>query len=172
MQETRVGADDARQAAQHESVKSDVESHVNSDIANKAAMHTPSGASRIDAVAGRLRDSAVDETVKSERVLGQARAAARGSQYLDFAFYVVYALLTTRLLLALIAAQSDNGFVRLINTVTGPFYAPFRGIVASPSAEGGFTLVLPIVIALGVYVALHAGINAALRMVGTRKTEI
>jgi uncharacterized protein YggT (Ycf19 family) len=85
---------------------------------------------------------------------------------------VVYALLGIRLVLALIAARSSNGFVQFIGTVSEPFYAPFRGIVASPTAEGGYTLVVPIMIAGLVYVILHAGVNGLLRMVGTRKTEI
>ena len=85
---------------------------------------------------------------------------------------MVYSLLSIRLVLALIAANSDNGFVQFIRTVTDPFYAPFRGIVGSPSAEGGGTLVVPILIAIGVYLMLHAAINGILRMVGHRKTEV
>src|SRR6266498_3500203 len=50
------------------------------------------------------------------------------------------------------------------------FYAPFRGIVASPSAEG-HTLALPIVVALIVYVLLHLGINRLLRLLAHRKTQ-
>ena len=172
MQDAKVAADDARQAHQHEAVKSEVEGRVNAEIAGKAAAATPESQSRIDGVAGKLRDAAVDETVRGERTLGQARTAARGSQFLDYGFYVLYALLATRLMLALIAAQSSNGFVQFINGVSGPFYAPFRGIVPSPTAEGGYTLVVPIMIAIVAYVALHAGINGLLRMVGSRKTEI
>lgn len=75
-------------------------------------------------------------------------------------------------MLALIAARSTNGFVHFIGAVTGPFYAPFRGIVPNPSAEGGYTLVVPILIAIVIYVMVHAGINGLLRMVGSRKTSI
>jgi len=71
----------------------------------------------------------------------------------------------------LIAARSSSGFVRLIQTVTDPFYSLFRGIVASPSA-GGYTLVLPIVIAIIVYALLHAGITRLLRLIAHRRTEI
>ena len=74
---------------------------------------------------------------QGERVLGHARTAARGSQFLDYAFYIVYSLLAIRLVLALIAAQSSNGFVQFIRTLTDPFYAAFRGIVPSQTAEGG-----------------------------------
>ena len=40
-----------------------------------------------------------------------------------------------RFLLALMAARSTAGFVQFIVTVSNPFYAPFRGIVASPSTD-------------------------------------
>ena len=56
--------------------------------------------------------------------------------------------------------------------MTDPLYAPFRGIVASPKAEGGYTLALPIVIAIIVYALLHLGINKLLRLIAHRKTEI
>lgn len=171
MQDAKVAQDEARQAAQHNAVKSQVEGTVNAQIAGEAAA-TPVADAKIADVAGQFRAAAVDDAVRGERVLGQARAAARGSQFLDYAFYLVYSLLAIRLVLALIAANSSNGFVQFIATVTNPFYAPFRGIVASPSAEGGNTLVVPIMIAIVAYALLHAAINGLLRMVGTRKTEI
>ena len=114
----------------------------------------------------------VEAHINSAPVVGHASTAARASQFIDYAFYLVYALLGIRLVLALMAARSSNGFVQFIGTVTDPFYAPFRGIVASPSAEGGYTLVVPILIAGLAYVVLHAAVNGLLRMVGTRKTEI
>lgn len=172
MEDVKVANDEARKATQHEAVKSKVESHVNAEITGQAAAASTDGQARIVEVAGQLRDTAIDESVKGERVLGRARAAARGSQFIDYAFYVVYSLLAIRLVLALIAARSTNGFVEFISAVTNPFYAPFRGIVPSPTAEGGYTLVVPILIALVVYMMLHAAINGLLRMVGHRKTEI
>jgi len=66
----------------------------------------------------------------------------------------------------------SNGFVQFIDAVTNPFYAPFRGIVGSPTAEGGYTLVIPIIIAIIVYALLHAAINGLLRMLVHRKTAI
>ncbi len=172
MEDTTVAKDDARQASQHTAVKSQVESQVNAEIANEAATASPEGQAKVVDVAAQLRDKAVDETVAGERAVSRGRTAARGSQFLDYAFYVVYSLLGIRLVLALIAANSSNGFVKFIRAVTDPFYAPFKGIVPSPSAEGGYTLVVPILIALVVYVLLHAGINGVLRMVAQRKTTI
>jgi uncharacterized protein YggT (Ycf19 family) len=119
--------------------------------------------------ATEVREAEKLEAVKTHV---HARSTARGSQYLDYAFFVLYALLGTRLVLGLIAANSSNAFVKFIAMITDPFYAPFKGIVASPVADGGITIAVPIMIAIVVYAMLHAGINAALRMVGTRKTSI
>jgi len=172
MPEPIVTKDEARQVKQHEAVKSKVEDHVNDEIAQKASSVSPDGQARINEVASGLRDKAVNETVAGERAVDRGRAVARGSQFIDYAFYVLYSLLGIRLVLSLIAAQSGNGFVRFIRAITGPFYAPFTDIVPSPSAEGGYTLVGPILIALAVYALLHLGINGALRMFTVRKTEI
>jgi uncharacterized protein YggT (Ycf19 family) len=103
--------------------------------------------------------------------MDRARSLARVSQVIDYIFYVGYALLAIRLLLALVAARSGAGFVQFITAVTNPLYAPFRGIVASPSADG-YTLAFPIVIALVVYALLHAGIKGLLRLIAVRKTAL
>jgi uncharacterized protein YggT (Ycf19 family) len=172
VQEDDVTNAEAREASRLAAMKAKVGSHVNAEIGSQASVADAAGHARVDSVAAGMRERAIDETVSRDRAVGHARTAARGSQFLDYAFYVLYTLLGIRLVLALIAAQSGNGFVRLISNITNPFYAPFKGIVSSPSTEAGNTLVFPIVIAIVVYVLLHLGINGLLRMVGSRKTEI
>ena len=169
----KLAAEEARRAAQHESVKAQVEGEVQAEISDRAAAKTTRDeASRIDAVAGDFRSRAVDEVVDTEHEVQRSRGLARVSQVVDFIFYVIYALLAMRFLLALLAARSSAGFVQLIVAISNPFYAPFRRIVSSPTAEGGHTLLLPIVIALVAYVLLHLLINGFLRMLAHRKTEI
>ena len=80
-------------------------------------------------------------------------------------------MLTIRLILELFNARESVGFVKFINAVTNPFYAPFRGIVAEPSRDG-FTLALSIVIALVAYMLLHMAINGLLRLLAHRKTTV
>jgi uncharacterized protein YggT (Ycf19 family) len=172
MQDDKLAADEARREVQHESVKARVESDVNAEIAARADRTTPAEAREMEQVAGEFRGKAISEVVETEREVERARGVARVSQVIDYIFYVVYALLALRLLLALMAARSSAGFVQLIHAVTDPLYRPFRGIVASPTAEGGYTLALPIVIAIIVYALLHAGINGLLRLLAHRKTAI
>ena len=168
----KLAADEARRSVQHESVKAQVEGEVQSELADKAAAPAPGESQRIQQVAGEFRSKAVNEVVDTEREVQRGRGAARVSQVVDYIFYVIYALLGMRFLLALLAANSTAGFVQFIVTVTNPFYAPFRGIVASPRTDQGHTLLLPIVVAIIAYVLLHLAINGVLRMLAHRKTEI
>lgn len=172
MEDNKLAADEARREVQHESIKARVESDVNAEIAARADRTTPSEAREMEQVAGEFRGKAVEEVVDTEREVQRARGLARVSQVVDYIFFVVYALLGIRLLLALLAARSSAGFVQFIYAVTDPLYAPFRGIVPSPRDEHGYTLALPIVIAIIVYALLHLGINKLLRLIAHRRTEI
>jgi hypothetical protein len=172
MDENKVALDEARRDAQHASVKRQIEGNVNAEVRQQAGTATLEQSERVGHVAAELRERALSETVASEHAVGRSRGAARVSQFVDFAFYLIYGLLAIRLVLALIAARSGSGFVQFINGVTYPLYAPFHGIVASPTTEEGFTLALPVVIAIAVYMLVHAGINGMLRMAAHRKTTI
>ena len=172
MTDNKLMYEEARRSTQHESVKAQVEADVNSEIAARADKPTAVEGERMDQVAGEFRQKALDEVVETGREVERSRVLARVSQIVDYFFFVLYALLALRLLLALLAARQDAGFVQFIKNVTEPFYAPFKGIVASPSVEGGYTLALPIILALIVYALLHAGINGLLRVLVHRKTAI
>lgn len=172
MSDDKLAMEEARRAGQHGAVKSQVEGEVQAEIAESAAAAPPAQEQKIDQVASEFRAKAVNEVVESEREVGRARGAARVSQVIDYIFYVLYALLGMRFLLALLAARSGAGFVRFIVTVTNPFYEPFRGIVASPRTDGGHTLMVPLVIAFIAYVLLHLAINGVLRMIAHRKTAV
>src|SRR5713226_5547870 len=172
MDDDKLAMDEARRAEQHGAVKSQVEGEVQAEIADRAPQAPPAQTQKIDQVAGEFRAKAVNEVVESEREVGRGRVAARVSQVIDYIFFVLYALLGMRFLLALLAAKSSAGFVQFIVTVTNPFYEPFRNIVASPHTGTGHTLMMPLVIAIIVYVLLHLGINGLLRMFAHRKTAI
>lgn len=170
--DTTVTTDEARQLAQHEEIKSHVEHGVNKEIERRTDRPDANEAPRLESVARDLRGGAIDEAAEKDREVKRARGLARGSGFIDYAFYLIYGLLTIRLALAMLGARSSNGFVQLIQTITDPFYAMFKGIVPSPTIDGGFTLVVPIIIAIAVYALLHAAINGFLRMIANRKTEI
>jgi uncharacterized protein YggT (Ycf19 family) len=170
MMDNKLLQEEAQRSAQYESLKGGVKADVNAEIADRAAVQTDPA--RVENIAEGFREKAINEVVDTDREVERARGLARVSQFVDYAFYVVYALLAVRLMLALFAARQTNDFVQFIKMITDPFYAPFKGIVPSVSAEGGFTLALPIVVALVVYALLHLGINGLLRLFAHRKVEI
>src|ERR671914_721266 len=172
MDDEKLAIEEARRAGQQGSVKSQVESEVQAEIAEHAAQTPPPDRARVGQIADEFKAKAVDEVVDHEHEVERARGMARVSQIVDYIFYLIYALLGLRFLLALLAARSGAGFVRFIVSVTDPLYEPFRGIVASPRTDGGHTLMMPLVIAIIVYVLLHLGINGLLRLIAHRKTAI
>lgn len=171
--DSKLANDEARREQQHESVKSLVEGDVNAEIAS-AAGQGPSARNgrKIEQVAGTFREHAVDEVIDSEREAHRTRGAARVSQFVDYAFFLLYALLAIRFVLSLISARSGAGFVKLIVSVTDPFYAPFKNIVSAPRDSYGHTVTMSLAVAFFAYVVLHIVINRLLRLIAVRKTQI
>src|SRR5215813_1181684 len=160
MTDEKLAREEAQRSANYEAIKSNVKADVGSEIVSE---QDESQAERIEAAAHHRRRHAVDEVVQTHREAERGRVAARISQVVDYIFFLIYGLLAIRLLLALFAARSTVGFTEFIRAITDPLYAPFRGIVPSPSTPEGFTLALPIVIALAAYALLHMAINGLLR---------
>jgi uncharacterized protein YggT (Ycf19 family) len=172
MVDDKLEREEAQRAANYEAIKSNVKADVGGEISAEAARPAPSQAARIEDVADGMRRTAVDEVVQTDREVHRARGVARISQIIDYLFFIVYGLLTVRLLLELFAARESAGFFQFIKNVTDPLYSPFRGLVPSPSTAEGFTLALPIVVAIVVYMLLHLAINGLLRIFAHRKTEV
>ena len=170
--DNKLAAEEARREVQHQSVKARVERDVNAELLARLDRTPPVDARKLEHVAGEFRGKAIDEVVETDREVARARHVARISQVVDYLFGVVYSLLGMRLLLALLAARSSAGFVQFVRAVTDPLYAPFRGIVPSPAVEGGYTLALPIALAIVVYAILHVGVTAFLRLFVHRKTAL
>lgn len=172
MVDDKLERDELQRVANYEAIKSDVKAEVGSEIASEAQVPTASQAQRVENIADDMRHKAVDEVVQTEKEVGRGRIVARISQIVDYIFFLIYGLLTIRLLLALFAARQGNDFVQFTRSVTDPVYAPFKGIVASPTTAEGFTLALPIVIAIVAYMLLHLAINGMLRIFAHRKVAV
>lgn len=172
MTDDKLAIDEAQRAANHEAIKSGVKADVGNEIAAKAATQSRSDAVRTSDIAEDMRHRAVDEVVQTENEVQRGRVVARISQFVDYAFFLIYGLLIIRFLLELFAAREGNSFVQFLKSISDPFFSPFRGIVASPTTPEGFTLALPIVIAIVVYMLLHLAINGLLRIFAHRKVEV
>jgi len=172
MLDNKLAQEESRRIADYEAIKSGVKSEVGGEIHAEAQRPTTADARQIDNIAGDMRQKAVGEVVATEREVERSRVLARVSQIVDYVFFVVYGLLAIRLLLELFAAKENAGFVKFIKSATGFLYAPFQGIMASPTTKEGFTLALPIIVAIVAYMLLHLAINGLLRIFAHRKTEI
>jgi hypothetical protein len=172
MVDDKLAHEEAQRTANYEAIKTDVKSEVGAEISAGAERSDTRQRREVEEIADGMRDKAVDEVVQTEREVERGRTAARVSQVVDYVFFLIYGLLTIRLLLELFAARESAGFVKFIKTATGLFYQPFAGIVPSPSTPEGFTLALPIVVAIIAYMILHLAINGILRMLAHRKTVI
>jgi uncharacterized protein YggT (Ycf19 family) len=171
MEDERLAEDEARRIAQHGAAAGSIGREIKAEIAERAANQGPDESGKLNQLANEMRGNAIDEVSGTSRELGRARAFACLSQVLDYLFSLLYGLLVIRLVLVFVAARSGNAFVQLIQSVTDPFFTMFRGIVASPSA-GGFTLALPILIALVVYALLHGAIKGFLRLIVHRQSAV
>jgi YggT family protein len=172
MVDNKLAMDEAQRTANYEAIRSDLNAGVEANVAAEARAAQVAQADRVEELARDMQRKAIDDVEQTEREVERGRIAARISQVIDYLFFIVYGLLTIRLLLALFAARESAGFVQFIRDVSGPFYAPFRGIVPSPSTPEGFTLALPIIVAIVAYMILHLAINGLLRLLAHRKVEV
>ncbi|HEX2613453.1 MAG TPA: YggT family protein [Fibrobacteria bacterium] len=172
MNDEKLAADEERRERQHEQVKARVEGEVHREIAEQAMIPEADDFEDVGKAAGELRRKSVHEVVATDREIGRGRAAARVSQVIDYLFFLVYALLCIRILLGVMAANPASGFVQFVYNVTGFLYAPFYGIVGNADFGGGHVLEMSLVVALVVYIVLHAALNGILRMVAHRKTQV
>ncbi len=170
--DNKLELDETRRAVQFETVKSSVEADVNQEIANRAEIPVAGESAKISEIASDMRGKAVDEIQQTEREVERGRFMARISQIIDYVFYLIYSLFAIRIVLALLAARRNNGFVQFIEAVTNPLYAPFRGITNTPTTPEGNSLALPMIIAVIAYLVLHLAINGLLRLLAHRRTTV
>lgn len=172
MIDEKVALDESRRVHQHGAVTGELENTVHAEIRASARSVDDVDGAKIDALAGRLRSKAIDNLAETDDEIERQRRFARVRQFVDYLFYLVYGLLGLRFLLALVGARQGAGFVRLINGVTTPLFAPFKGILPTPALEEGFVFSSSVLLAIVVYVLIHASIKGLLRIVGRRSTEL
>ena len=169
--DTKLAADESRRIAQHEAVKSAIHGDVNAEIAVAADEPTPRQAAQAEVLGREFRQRAMDEVVETEVEVERAKGAARVSQFVDYAFYVVYGIISLEIILELLGARESAGFKQLIDTLAAPFLAPFEGLMPDPSS-GPFRLMLSYIMALVVYLLIHLAVNGLLRMIAHRKVAV
>ena len=153
-------------------MKAQIGGDVEAEIAQQASTPAADDAPRIAAVASDLRKHAVDEVAGSEREVRVARVVARISQVVDYLFAVIYVVLAMRFGLALLSARSGADFARWVTMISDPLYAPFRAITETVDLGRGHHVVLPLVVAIVVYLLAHLGVHQLLRVIAQRRATI
>jgi len=171
MNPDRVAEDEARRISQHERIKGKLEEDVHARIEREAAASTPADEADVRGVASGLKRRAADEVTETENELARARSLGRTSQVVDYIFVLIYGLIGLEIALELFGARQSSGFKRLLDDVTWPMLAPFRGLMPDP-AVGSLQLMLSYIVALIVYFMLHRAINGLLRLFVERKSRI
>jgi uncharacterized protein YggT (Ycf19 family) len=99
-------------------------------------------------------------------VVSSSRIATvnRIARVIDYLFGLLYSVLLVRLALEFFSARRTSGFYQFIQSISDPFYAPFKGIVASHTVDGA-PIVWPLLVAVLGYMLLHAAIRGLLRLV-------
>ena len=167
---TNLDIDERERMRQHESVKDDVRAQVHDDIARDVRMSDADRA-RERAAAESMKRQAMDEVTGTERELARGRTAARGSQIIDYVFYLIYGIIGLAIALEALGARESAGFNRFVEGAAAPLVAPFRNIMHDP-VSGGSQFMLSYVVALAAYLLLHMAINGLLRIVAHRKTAV
>lgn len=169
MIDRKVEEDERRKARQHEDVLTAVRNDVQREVQEETRREAPQERAEVTRAAHEIKHKVIEEVSTDQAELERARRVTRTSQFIDYAFYVLYGLIGLEIALELLGAREAAGFKQLLDTATAPFLAPFRGLMPDP-AVGSFQLMLSYVIALIVYILIHMAINGALRLFASRKT--
>jgi len=169
--DNKLDIDEQQRAIQHQEIRGTIRDEVRSEVVRDGATQDPEAGVHAQELARELRKNAYDDVAKTEQELHVARGMARISQVVDYIFYIIYGIICLEILLDLLGAHESSGFKRLVDGLSDPFLAPFRGLLNEP-AHGAYRLKLSYIVGLIVFMFIHFAINGLLRLVAHRKTEI
>ena len=136
------------------------------EIAGDAALAdrvAPRQMNPLDRITAERRTPVLDAR-RTETAVQPIRGVTFAAQIVNFFFLAIYTLLGLRLLLGVLGANPDAGFVRWITAASDPLYAPFRAVFPTVTIEDAFTFALSVAFALLVYALLHALMHSLLRI--------
>jgi uncharacterized protein YggT (Ycf19 family) len=168
-QDQRVAIDEVNRLTRHEEIKDEINRDIKSQI-QKGAKEPSLNAEEASRLGEKLQHDVIDELSHTEAELKRGRVTARVAQVIDFAFFLIYGIISLEILLDLIGARDTNSFRVFVHSVATPLLAPFKALVPDPSA-GRFQLRISFLIALIVYVLLHIAIGRLLKLAGSRVQE-
>lgn len=171
MQETSRNddhAEAARERDRHMRAGTQVAAAVDRELAQEAERVSHRGADDVKGVALELREHAISAITESERLDQSRRRLARIYQFVDYCFFIAYALIGLLIGLELLGARDRSGFMKFMHLITVPLVAPFKGVMPDPSV-GSFQLMLSYVIALIAYLLLHSAVRRFFELLARRQ---
>ena len=112
-----------------------------------------------------------NDTVDGARVQRQSVATSRtvsgavmAKRVIWFIAGFIIILLIVRVVLLLLGANEDSGFVSFVYAISAPFAAPFYGMFSYQPTYGVSTLELSSIVAIGIYALLAWGITKLLTL--------
>jgi YggT family protein len=88
-----------------------------------------------------------------------------------FIVSLIAIIIAIRIVLKLLAANPDSGFARFIYGITGPFVAPFQGILGTPDAGNGAIFEFSSILAIAIYALVGWIIAKLLQLVIARPSS-
>lgn len=147
-----------------------IEAVLERELAREAEQASSRGNRDVKEVALELRGKAISEIAESERREESRRRLVRIYQFVDYFFFVAYALIGLLIGLELMGARDRSGFMRFMHAITAPLVAPFKGVMPDPSV-GSFQLMLSYVIALIAYLLLHSVVKRFFELLARRQPK-
>ncbi|MFA6954837.1 MAG: hypothetical protein WC538_03075 [Thermoanaerobaculia bacterium] len=147
-----------------------IEAVLERELAQEAERASGRGNRDVKDVALELREKAISEIAESEHREESRRRLARIYQFVDYFFFVAYALIGMLIALELMGARDRSGFMRFMHAITAPLVAPFKGVMPDPSV-GSFQLMLSYVIALIAYLLLHSVVRRFFELMARRQPK-
>lgn len=101
----------------------------------------------------------IEQELNQEFATGQKSAVLRytrnGLRFLDLGFFVLYGVILLQIALEALGARDSNGFKGFLDTASGPFLDPFRGLLNDPAVHN-HQVMLSFIAALIIYALLQA----------------
>lgn len=127
------------------------------------------GSDRHDPDSPRQREEAPDQPREGTATTEPRGVVAVVGQVIDYAFYLLYTIVGLRLLLEVLGTGEEAEFKRLVDTLSGPFVSPFRGLTFDPWVQP-YQDVMPFLVALLVWMLVHGALKGLLRLLSSRVT--
>src|SRR5689334_8791498 len=136
-QDKNLIVEDERRLEQYEAVKDAARDKIQRQVRQQVDRPNPEEQTQVATLGDDYKRKAISEVRDTEAEVQRASTVARVSQIIDYLFYLVYGLISLRIILDLFGARRSNGFRNFIDAISSIWLAPFKNLFPDP-ASGRF----------------------------------